>query len=256
MSDTTDREPEHPPESHVVTLNYAILGLVDELLWLPSAAVITTAVQLLYGRDMSLPDALLEQAGEGAPQSFAALVGADMPLGRLLPSRLGRAGAWRSWTSSLKAVRGVSRDRYRQLQIAFVSTTTTSALPRTRGSLVHDIYPVRGRWASADSARRVLGRVVRLNRAMLALLAAADRGECDGRLTTRGPIPARSYDLPACVLDVLAEALPPIAMPDFPRLAEGLHHNEATFAGEESIDRYQSLFAEMLSLSAHVEVRS
>jgi hypothetical protein len=255
MRDTTDLQQEYLAEPHGVALNYAVLGLVDELLWLPSAVVITTAVRLLYGREACVPEVLLRQAGRGAPPSLAALVATDVALGALLPSRLGPAAAWRAGTSSLKDARVVSRERYRQLQMAFVSTTAGNMAARA-GSLVRDIYGVPGRWPCADSARRVLGRVARLNRAALGLLAAAARGECGVRLEARGPLPARPYDLPGCALDVLAAALPPIVIPDFSRLAGGLEPGGAVLDGEESIDRYQSLFAEMLSLSGHLEVRS
>ena len=113
-----------------------------------------------------------------------------------------------------------------------------------------------GRRSCADGARRVLLRVVRLNRAALALLAAVARGECWTRLDAGGPLPARPYDLPGAALDVLAEALPPIVIPDFAGLAAGLTPAGFVFCGEESIDRYQSLFAEMLSLSGHPEACS
>jgi hypothetical protein len=255
MLDTTDPQQEYLGRSHVVALNYTILGLVDELLWLPSASVVVTAVHLLYGREASVPEALLRQPGRGAPLSLSGLVALDAPLGALLPSRLGPAAAWRAATSRLKDARAVSRDRYRQLQMAFVSATAGGMVTRA-GSLVRDMYGGAGRWPCADSARRLLVRAARVNRAALALLAATARGECGVRLEGRGPLPVRSYDLPEATLDVLAEALPPIVVPDFSRLAIVLGPGGIILDGEESIDRYQSLFAEMLSLSGHVEVRS
>jgi hypothetical protein len=45
-------------------------------------------------------------------------------------------------------------------------------------------------------------------------------------------------------------------IPDFAGLAAGLTPAEFVFCGEESTDRYQSLFAEMLSLSGHPETCS
>jgi hypothetical protein len=255
MRDIIDRQPDKPADPHVVALNYTIVALVDELLWLPSLAVATAAVHLLYGPDTSLPDALRSQAGKGAPLSVVSLLAAGTPLGTLLPTRLGSSGAWRAGTARLREARVISRDRYCQLQTAFVSGAARG-MTATTGSLVRDVYGVGGRRSCADGARRVLLRVVRLNRAALALLAAVARGECWTRLDARGPLPARPYDLPGADLDVLAEALPPIVIPDFAGLAAGLTPAEFVFCGEESTDRYQSLFAEMLSLSGHPETCS
>jgi len=255
MRDIIDRQADKPPDPHVVALNYTIVALVDELLWLPSLAVATAAVHLLYGPDTSLPDALRSQAGKGAPLSVVSLLAAGTPLGTLLPTRLGSSGAWRAGTARLREARVISRDRYCQLQTAFVSGAARG-MTATTGSLVRDVYGVGGRRSCADGGRRVLLRVVRLNRAALALLAAVARGECWTRLDARGPLPARPYDLPGADLDVLAEALPPIVIPDFAGLAAGLTPAEFVFCGEESTDRYQSLFAEMLSLSGHPETCS
>lgn len=255
MRNFIHRTLESPPDSHVIALNYAILGLVDELLWLPSSWVAAAAVHLLYGPDVPLPDALCGEIGKGAPPSLVSRLVASTPLGALLPSRLGSAAVWRAGATDLRDVRGLSRDRYRQLQAAFVSGTARG-MTAGAGSLVRDVYGVGGRRSCAEGARRVLHRVVRLNRAALALLAAVARGECWTRLDARGPLPARPYDLPGAALDVLAEALPPIVIPDFTGLAAGLIPAEVVFVSEESIDRYQSLFVEMLSLSGHPEAHS
>jgi hypothetical protein len=185
-----------------------------------------------------------------------ALLASGAALGMLLPSRLGRPGAWRPGPASLREARGVSRDRYRQLQSAFLSATS-GRLARGAGSLVREMYAVPGRWPCAEGARRVLDRARRLNRAALALLAAAARGEFDARrIVPRGALPVKAYDLPAATLDVLAAALPPIAVPDFAGLAARLLPREGAVPGEEWIDRYQSLFAEMLGLSSQAEVRA
>jgi hypothetical protein len=45
-------------------------------------------------------------------------------------------------------------------------------------------------------------------------------------------------------------------VPDFARLAASFRLREVAFRSEESIDRYQSLFAEMLGLSGQAEVRA
>jgi hypothetical protein len=254
MRDIARRHLDSRPDQHVAALNYAILALVDELLWLPSASVAAAAVRLLYGPGAALPSRLLAEAGTGAPPSLAARVASRALLGALLPARMGPASVWRAGAVGLREARALSRERYRELQSAFVSGTARTAADTA--SLVREVYGVGGRRSCADGARRVLRRVVRLNRATLALLAAVARGESWIALDALGPLPARPWDLPGAALDVLAEALPPIAMPDFTDLAAGLPPEEPVFGDEESVQRYRSLFAEMLSRAGLLEVPS
>lgn len=254
MRDIACRHLASHPDQHVAALNYAILALVDELLWLPSGDVAAAAIQLLYSPGVPLPERLLSAAGTGAPPSLAARVASRTLLGTLLPARFGSASVWRAGAAGVREGRALSRERYRELQSAFVAGAARA--PAGAASLVRDVYGVGGRRSCADGARRILRRVVHLNRAALALLAAVARGESVIGLDALGPLPARPYDLPGAALDALAEALPPIAMPDFADLGAGLTVEEPVFGGEESIERYQSLFAEMLSRSGPAEVPS
>jgi hypothetical protein len=187
----------------------------------------------------------------------ASLLGSATPLSMLLPERLRCSGAWRDKAGGLKAAREVARQRYRELQGAFVSAPARVA-PDAGEALLRYTYGTHGRhWAWAESARRILDRVTVLNRATLALLASAARGESSVRFDPPSfGLPTRNFDAPGSVLDALAEALPPVAMPDWVRLVGALAPDEPALSGEESIERYQSLFAEMLGLSTHPEGRT
>lgn len=254
MSAAPDQTRQRSPDVHVLSVNAAALGLVSELLWLPGAAAAAGAVELLYGRDVRVPDAFLAQVGRGGQPPCASLLAADLPLVSLLPSRLGPASAWREGAQALKAARGLARARYRELQVAFVAGASRAA-PEAEGTLVRYTYGTRGHWFWSDCARRILDRVSALNRAMLSLLSAMERGEAVLPVGALGaPLPPRSYDLPAAVLDALAEALPPVASPDFERFTAALAPTGVVLTGDESIERYQSLFAEMLGLAGHPEV--
>ncbi|MBI4594331.1 MAG: hypothetical protein HY728_08955, partial [Candidatus Rokubacteria bacterium] len=62
------------------------------------------------------------------------------------------------------------------------------------------------------------------------------------------------FDLPEPVRELMAAALPPVAVPDWARFASALHGSDAALRGEESIVRYQSLLAEILGRTpAHPE---
>jgi hypothetical protein len=233
-------------DGHVLALNYATLGIVDEILWLPSAAVAATAVSLLYGSRTELPERVLAQVGRGVPASVAPLLVESTPLAILLPSRLGPPGAWRAVAGDMREARALARQRYRELQTFFM--TAGRAPSEGMDSLVRYTYSTRGRWFWSESAKRILDRVIVLNRAALALLVARSRGQSSASFEMLPTLPDR---LPDHILDVLAEALPPIVVPDFRRLAECLIHVTPSLDGEESIERYQSLFAEMLSLAGH-----
>jgi hypothetical protein len=237
-----------------VTFNYAVLSLVDELLWLPSASAAATAVQLLYGPASPLPEALLSRVGHGAPLSLATLVAAPTLLGTLVPSRLGPSGAWREGAVSPRQARALARDRYRDLQLALISGTAPR-MASALSSLVRDTYGLRDHWHWTDGAKRILDRVVNLNRAALLLLAAEERARSRGQLEAHGPLRTLRGDLSNDSLDLLARALPPVAIPDFATLAAILPPGASPLS-DESIDRYQSLFAEMLSLTGHPEARS
>lgn len=252
MRATKDRRTPGALDTHVLALNYATLGIVDEILWLPSPAVAVTAVALLYGPLTELPARVLTQVGRGAPASVAPLLVEGTALATLLPSRLGLPGAWRAVAGDMREARALARQRYRELQTCFM--TADRAPSDSIDSLVRHTYSTRGRWFWSESAKRILDRVVVLNRAALALLVARSRGQSPASFETLPRLPDR---LPDHVLDVLAEVLPPVVVPDFRRLAECLTHVTPSLGGEESIERYQSLFAEMLSLAGHPgEVRS
>jgi hypothetical protein len=243
------------PDVHVVALNVAALGVADELLRLPSSPVARSAVELLWGRDAALPDEFLAHVGTAVQIPYTSLLASSGLLAAILPSRLGPAGVWREGPNGVKSARALARARYRDLQAAFVSGAPR-AVPEAAEALVRYTYGTRGRpWTWDDSARRLLERVVSLNRAALALLAAVGRGEGAADLDL-APLQAggRSFDVPEAVVDLLAVALPPVVAPDWGRLAARMVPFPAPLGDEESIDRFRSLFAEMLGLSSQPEV--
>ena len=240
-------------DADIIVLNAAVLGFVDELLRLPAPAAMIAAVELLYGRDTVLPDELTALVGKSS-QPFGPLITSSRPLATLTPSRFGPAAAWRDGASGLKAARALARDRYRQLQTAFLSGAPRVA-PEANEALVRYTYGAQGRqWLWTEAAQRLLDRVVALNRAALSLMASVARGERTlGQLSIDGALPPRNFDLPSSVLDILAEALPPVAIPDWGRVAVALQHTERALAAEEATARYRSLFAEMLGLAVCAE---
>ena len=243
------------PDVRVVALNVAALGVADELLRLPSAPVARAAVDLLWGPCAPLSDEFLAHVGTPVQIPYTSLLGATERLATILPSRLGPAGAWREGPHGLKSARALARARYRDLQAAFVSGAPR-AVPEPAEALVRYTYGTRGRpWTWDDSARRLIERVVSLNRATFALLAAVTRGESAVDLDL-APLSAggRSFDVPGAVADLLAVALPPVAAPEWTRLAADMMPCPSPLAGDESIDRFRSLFAEMLGLSSQPEV--
>jgi hypothetical protein len=123
-------------------------------------------------------------------------------------------------------------------------------------SLIQYTYGLRGRWLRSEAARRLLDRVIVLNRAALLLLAAISTGASRVSGGAFAALSGRRFRVPARALDGLGEALPPIAVPDFARLAELVIPVAPSLEGDESIERYQLLFAEMLSLAGRSEVRS
>ena len=239
----------------VVALNVAALGVADELLRLPSGSVARSAVDLLWGSCAPLPDEFLAHVGTAVQIPYTSLLASPELLAAILPSRLGPAGAWREGPNGLKSARALARSRYRDLQSAFVSGAPR-AVPEAAEALVRYTYGTRGRpWTWDDSARRLIERIVSLNRAAFALLAAATRGESAVDVDV-APLSAggRSFDVPEAVVDVLAVALPPVVAPDWKRLAAEMVPCPSPLADEESIDRFRSLFAEMLGLSSQPEV--
>ncbi|MGH7331167.1 MAG: hypothetical protein ACREKS_00180 [Candidatus Rokuibacteriota bacterium] len=227
-------------DQHVLALNYATLRFADEILWLPSQAVAIRAVTLLYGTEIELPESLFAHVGRGMPASAARLLVRSAPLATLLPSRLGTA--WRVVAGDLKASRALARRRYRELQTSLMIGERISS--SGADSLVRHTYGTRGRWNWTEAARRILEDVVVLNRAALALLIAHPRSLSPAPLEDLPPLSDRAEA-------TLAEALPPVVVPDFGCLAEGLTRGAPVLDGEESIERYQSLFAEMLSFAGH-----
>jgi hypothetical protein len=232
----------------VLALNYATLGIVDEILWLPSPAVASTAVTLLYGTATKLPEDLLAHVGRGVPASAASLVVDPRPLATLIPSRLATPTVWRARRGDVKEARGLARQRYRELQAWLMTGGRVSCA--SAGSLMRHIYGTRGRWSWREAAHRILDRVVTLNRAALRLLVARPRS------LSRVPLQHVSV-LPERALGILAEVLAPVVVPDFSRFAQCLSRVAPVLDGEESIERYQSLFAELLSVASHQgEVRA
>lgn len=237
-------------------LNAATLGLVDELLWLPSAAVAAKAVALLYDGESTLPGEFLARVGRGGRVPLASLLGSSRPLALLIPRRLGPSSGCRDAAGGLKAARAAARQRYRELRALFVAGAT-GPMSDGAGALLRHTYGVRGQWSWADATRRILDRVVALNHAVLELMVAAARGQSRACIAVVGGVALpRALEASEAALDVLAGALPPVAIPDFPRLAAGLADAVPGLAGEECVERYQSLFAEMLGRSGRAEVSS
>jgi hypothetical protein len=243
-----------PLDASVVAVNAAVVAFVDELLRLPSRGSAAMLVHLVYGDGRDVPPAVLSHVNGGIHIPLAELLASPVPLATLLPQRLRVSSAWRATGQELKGARAAARHRYRELQAAFATSARTNA-PEASASLVRYTYGSEGRhWMWADAAARVLHRIVGLNRAVLDLLAAAARSGRPCPLPTDGELPATAdFDLPAAVLDMMAAALPPVAVPDWSRFAPALAGSQAPLSGEESHVRYQSLLAEILGLPSPLE---
>jgi hypothetical protein len=238
----------------LLSLNIAAVALVEELLRLPSASAARTAIELLYGRDVIVPDAFLDQVGAGTRVPIGMLLPSTTPLATMLPSRLHPSASWQEPAHAVKNARALARDRYRDLQAALVASSARVA-PEPLSALVRYTYGTDGRrWLWADVAKRLLDAVVTLNRAALAVLASIARGELTLDVGVPAAGPKWSFDVPDAILDVLAEVLPPAAAPDFTAFARALATSRVPFKRDEAIVRYRSLFAEMLGLASHVEV--
>jgi hypothetical protein len=228
-----DERPE--PDLGLIPLNAATIALADEILALPSAATASKTAQLLWGPEMQLPAAMLDAIGSGIRLPLGALLRLPGPLAALIPSRLKLVTRWDDPASALRGARALASGRYRQLQTVFVGMT---ARRESRGtpSLVRYTYGTGGDRLWAESAQRILDRVVVLNREALGVL---------------GPARPGAARLPGAVLDVLARALPPVAVPDFPRIAAATPSINGH--AEDTVERYRSLFAEMLGLVSDPE---
>lgn len=242
---------EKAPHPSVIALNAATVALVDELLRLPSSGAAATVVLLLYGAERQAPLEVLSLVNGGIHIPLGSLLASPSPVACLLPGRLRVGSAWRKSGQELKGARAAARARYRDLQAAFV-TSSCSAAPEAAASLVRYTYGTDGRqWLWADTAARMLHRTAVLNRAVVALLAAAARGErgLDIGIVEPG-VAVGDFDLPDDVLDLMAVAMPPLAVPAWPLFAAALHGGTAPFAGDEATARYQSLLAEILGRSS------
>jgi hypothetical protein len=248
---TTDHEViEEAPSSHVIDapttgyspdlgllpLNAATIALADELLALPSAAVASKAAQLLWGPEMQLPAAFLDAVGTGARLPLGSLLALPGPLAALIPARLKLVARWEDPATALRGARTLGASRYRQLQAVFVGMTARRETSSV-ASLVRYTYGTGGDRLWAESARRILDRVVSLNREALGVV---------------GPKRPGAARLPGSVLDVLARTLPPVAVPDFARIASAISSDHQH--GDDTVERYRSLFAEMVGLVSAPEV--
>lgn len=243
-----------PIDSGVVAVNAAVVAFVDDLLRLPSRASAAKLVQLLYGGDREVPPAVLFHVNGGIHIPLGELLSSPVPLATLLPQRLRVSSLWRSAGHELKGARAAARQRYRDLQAVFVALARTATL-EPAASLVRYTYGSEGRhWLWAEAAARIMHRIAGLNRAVLDVLATAARSNRACPLAADGELPpALDFDLPGTVLDLMATALPPLAVPDWSRFAPALAGSQAPLSGEESMLRYQSLLAEILGLS-HSEI--
>jgi hypothetical protein len=242
------------PSSSLLSFNIAAVALVEEILRLPSASATRTAIGLLYGGDVTVPEAFLERVGDGARMPLGALLPSSTPLARVLPSRLHPSTSWQDPAHAVKTARALARERYRELQAALVASSSRVA-PEPLSALVRYTYGTDGRrWLWADVAKRLLDAVVALNRGALGVLACIARGELTLDVGVPAAGPKWSFDVPDPILDVLAEVLPPAAAPDFATFARALETSRVPLKRDEAIARYRSLFAEMLGLASQVEV--
>ncbi|MBI1847305.1 MAG: hypothetical protein HY294_09805 [Candidatus Rokubacteria bacterium] len=243
------------PDLGLVSLNAAVVALADEILRLPASSAADTAAALLWGAAVELPRGFLERVGTGARLPLPALLPAHDPLAVLLPERLRLSAGWRDQELAAKGARAAARVRYRELQAAFVASAR-EPVGEPASALVRYTYATEGRhWPWADVATRVLDRVVDVNRAALRLLARVARGASPVKVgVPRELLLARHVDLPDAALDAAADALPPVAVPDFVRLARALGASDGHAREDESVARYRSLFAEILGLEARVEI--
>jgi len=235
-------------EPVVVAVNAAVVAFVDELLRLPSSAAAATVIDLLYGREREVPAAVLSHVNGGIHIPLSGLLASSAPLALVLPERLRVTAAWR--TDGMKGARAAARARYRDLQAAFVASVRRPN-PQPEAALLRYTYGSEGRqWLWAEAAGRVLHRVAGLNRAVLDLLAAIGRGEVSAAVVgdAGARVSANDFDLPDDVRDLMAAALPAVAVPDWARFAAALADSEAVLTGDESVLRYRSLLAEILGL--------
>lgn len=239
-----------PVHAGVVAVNAAVVAFVDELLRLPSRSAASTVVHLLYGPTSETTPAALSHINGGIHIPLSALLASPVPLAVLITPRLRVGGAWRSTGQALKGARAHARARYRELQAAFVMSARPAA-PEASASLVRYTYGIEGRqWLWADAAARVLHRVVGLNRAVLGLLAAVARGETTVQIpASEGGLDVADFNVEDTVIDLMAAALGPVAMPDWSRFASALEGSDAALCDEESVIRYRSLLAEILGLT-------
>jgi hypothetical protein len=235
----------------VVAVNAAVAAFVDDLLRMPSREAAATVVDLLYGRDLDGVPAVLTHVNGGMHIALEPLLTSPRPLVVLLTPRLRVSSAWRKEDQAVKGARAAARARYRELQSAFVAKGRGAAAEAS-ASLLRYTYGCEGRhWPWEETAARLLHRVTTLNRAVLGLLAALARERASMELPMAGArLVLEEYDLPPAVLDLMAAALPPVAVPDWPRFAVALHDSIAPLGGEESLTRYRSLLAEILGLTA------
>lgn len=243
-----------PISQYLLSFNVTAVALVDELLRLPSASAAGTAIELLYGREVVVPLPLLEMVGTGARVSLASMLPSPEPLATILVSRLKPSPAWQEPTYALRGARALARERYRELQAALISSSGRLA-PQPLASLARYTYGIDGhQWLWADVAKRLLDAVVDLNRTALGLLASIARGETvlDVGIAVAGP--TWTYDMPPGIKDVLAEVLPPAAVPDFPVFVSALETTQARLECDDATTHYRSLFAEMLGLATDTEV--
>lgn len=237
---------ERGPSAAVIAVNAAAVALADELLRLPSASSVETVVALLFGREGQVPPALLAHVNGGMHAPLGALLASPRPLAAPLAHRLRVAAGWRADAEAVRRARALARARYRDLQSAFLAIDHDRT-PDPAAALVRYTFGCEGRqWAWEDAAARLLHRVTALNRAVLDLLGASARGEI--AVEWPGPgIASGDFDLPERTLDLLAAALPPVAVPDWDRLVAALAHDPILeLHGEESVARYRALLAEIL----------
>ncbi len=237
----------------LVALNAAVTALVEELLRLPSAAAAITVIDLLYGRDFHPSPAFLRRVGVSHGLPLAVLLGSRRPLARVLGSRLRPSATWRVASHALRTARAASRARYRELQTAFLALAPRTT-PEPAACLARYTFGTlsrHGQWA--ETAGRVLDRVVTVNRALLELLADPEAGRDALEAAGADPAVARTFDLPPSVLALIAAAVPALAVPDFDAFADVLEEADGPLDREESVTRYHSLFAEILGREDYAE---
>jgi hypothetical protein len=219
-------------------LNVAAGLLADELLPLPPA-VMSRAVELAWHDTIDLPGAFLALGGTQASIPLDRLLASPRLLAHLTPACARAAGTAVRAVSALRRGHALGRERYRSLVSTLLESERPAATP-TAGLLDYTYGSGGQPWPWTAVAARISARVAALNLAAIRLAASAGRESL------------RESDGAAEGVARIAQALPPVAIPDFVALAALA---ETRVVDDDGV-RHDALFAEMLAVSAVTQVAS